>query len=125
MPGTFVVARHPFLSLHTYTAPEKGWLATSHIIELASQMFIVDAQYTLTFAREVVNYAATLGKPQTRLYVTHYHPDHLLGAPAFNIPLYALAIVADKIATAGDRLGGTCESRRRHPRVRASRRSPH
>jgi glyoxylase-like metal-dependent hydrolase (beta-lactamase superfamily II) len=104
MPGTYVVTRGPSLSLHTYIAPEDGWRVTSHIIEFSTQLFIVDAQYTLLFAREVEQYAVGLGKPLTRLYVTHYHPDHLLGTAAFDTPLYSLSSVADKIAAAGDRV---------------------
>jgi glyoxylase-like metal-dependent hydrolase (beta-lactamase superfamily II) len=45
-----------------------------------------------------------LRKPLTRLYVTHYHPDHLLGAAAFDAPLFALDSVAEKIRAAGDRV---------------------
>lgn len=104
MPGTWTVTRNAIAPIHTFTAPEEGWLVTSHIIEFPTQLLIVDAQYTLPFAREVVRHAANLGKPLTRLYVTHYHPDHLLGAPAFDAPLYALESVAEKIGKAGDRV---------------------
>jgi len=104
MPGTWTVTRDGFLPIHTFTAPEDGWCVTSHIIELPSQLLVVDAQYTLRHAREVARYATTLHKPLTRLYVTHYHPDHLLGAAAFDAPLFALKSVADKIKVAGDRV---------------------
>src|SRR5277367_1024056 len=104
MPGTWTVTRNFIAPLHTFTAPEEGWLVTSHIIELPSQLLVVDAQYTLSFAREVVRYATGLNKPATRLYVTHYHPDHLLGAAAFDAPLYALESVAGKIGQVGDRV---------------------
>jgi glyoxylase-like metal-dependent hydrolase (beta-lactamase superfamily II) len=102
--GTWTVTRTSNLAIHTFTAPEEGWLVTSHVIVLPSQLFVVDAQYTLTLAREVAKYAAALNKPLSRLYVTHYHPDHLLGAAAFDAPLFALASVADKIGAAGDRV---------------------
>src|ERR1700677_4527036 len=103
MPGTWTITRNSIAPLHTFTAPEEGWLVTSHIIELPSQLLFVDAQYTLSFAREVVRYAIGLNKPLTRLYVTHYHPDHLLGAAAFDAPLFVLESVAEKIGKAGDR----------------------
>jgi glyoxylase-like metal-dependent hydrolase (beta-lactamase superfamily II) len=106
MPGTWTVTPNELSPIHTFTAPEDGWLVTSHIIELPSQLLVVDAQYTLSAAREVVNYAAALERPVTRLYVTHYHPDHLLGAAAFNAPLFALASVAEKIDAVGDRVAG-------------------
>ena len=104
MPGTWTVTRAAPLPIHTFTAPEEGWLVNSHIIEFASQLFVVDAQYTLSLGREVARYAARLGKPIERLYVTHYHPDHLLGAAVFDAPLYTLKVVAEKIRKAGDRV---------------------
>jgi glyoxylase-like metal-dependent hydrolase (beta-lactamase superfamily II) len=104
MPGTWTITRNSTAPIHTFTAPEDGWLVTSHIIDLPSQLFVVDAQYTMPFAREVTKYAANLNKPLTRLYVTHYHPDHLLGAVVFDAPLYALESVAEKIGKAGDRV---------------------
>lgn len=104
MPGTWTVTGNAFSPIHTFTAPEEGWLVTSHIIELPSQLLVVDAQYTLPYAREVLRYAVELKKPLTRLYVTHYHPDHLLGGAAFDAPLFALASVAEKISEAGDRV---------------------
>jgi glyoxylase-like metal-dependent hydrolase (beta-lactamase superfamily II) len=104
MPGTWTTTRVSPSAIHTFTAPEEGWLVNSHIIEFPSQLFVIDAQYTLPFAREVAGYARRLGKPLTRLYVTHYHPDHHLGAAVFDAPLFALDSVSTKIAKAGDRV---------------------
>ncbi len=104
MTGTWTITRRSPISIHTFTAPGEGWLANSHIVEFPLQLFVVDAQYTLPFAGEVVSYGAKLNKPLTRLYVTHYHPDHLLGATAFKAPLYTLSSVADKVAAVGDRV---------------------
>jgi len=104
MSGSWTITRNTRIPVHTFVAPEEGWLVTSHIIEFPSELFVVDAQYTLPLAREVVRYAASLRKPLTRLYVTHYHPDHLLGAAAFDAPLYTLDSVALKIGQAGDRV---------------------
>src|SRR5262245_65904292 len=97
MPGTWAVTRNSISPIHSIIAPEEGLLVTSHVIELPSQLFVVDAQYTLPNAREVGRYAADLKKPITRLYVTHYHPDHLLGAAAFKAPMFALDSVTAKI----------------------------
>lgn len=104
MLGEIKLTRRGELRVHTYTAPDDGWCVNSHIVETSKQLVVVDAQYTLTYAREVVAYAAGLGKPISRLYVTHYHPDHLLGAPAFSCQIYALASVAAKIDAVGDRI---------------------
>jgi glyoxylase-like metal-dependent hydrolase (beta-lactamase superfamily II) len=104
--GEINLARRGELRIHTYTAPEEGWCVNSHIIETATQLFVIDAQYMLPYAGEVIAYAAALGKPITRLYLTHFHPDHILGAPAFSSPIYALGAVAAKIEAVGDRVAG-------------------
>ena len=92
------------LTIHTYTAPEDGWVVNSHIVEFPTQLFVIDAQYKIKYAEEVAAYAANLAKPITRLYVTHFHPDHILGAAAFNMPVTALAEVKSKIEAVGDRV---------------------
>jgi glyoxylase-like metal-dependent hydrolase (beta-lactamase superfamily II) len=102
--GEIALTRSGEVCLHTYTAPEDGWCVNSHIVETAAELVVIDAQYTLIYAREVVAYAATLGKPITRLYVTHFHPDHVLGAAAYSTPMYALASIAAKIEVVGDRV---------------------
>jgi glyoxylase-like metal-dependent hydrolase (beta-lactamase superfamily II) len=101
--GEIALTGRDHVRIHTYTAPEEGWRVNSHIIETATQLFVVDAQYMLPYAGEVVAHAAALGKPITRLYLTHFHPDHVLGAPAFSCPIYALGAVAAKIGAVGDR----------------------
>jgi glyoxylase-like metal-dependent hydrolase (beta-lactamase superfamily II) len=104
VPGGWTVTRNDVAPIHTFTAAEDGWLVNSHVIEFPSQLFVIDAQYTLPNAREIVRYARGLRKPMTRLVVTHYHPDHILGAAAFDVPLYALGSVAEKIGAVGDRV---------------------
>jgi glyoxylase-like metal-dependent hydrolase (beta-lactamase superfamily II) len=104
MFGTISITRSNGITVHTYTAPEEGWRVNTHILELATQFIVLDAQYMLSYAQEVLDYAATLGKPITRLYISHYHPDHLLGAAAFSAPIYALPEVRAKIEAVGDRV---------------------
>ena len=113
MQGSIAITQSGDVKVHTYTSPELGWCVNSHVIEFATQLVVVDAQYMLPFAKEVVSYAATLGKPITRLYLTHYHPDHILGAAAFSAPIYALGEVQAKIEAAGDRVAG--EEHEKHP----------
>ena len=94
---TIILTHRNEVPVHTYTSPEADCLVNTHIIELPTQLLVVDAQYTLTFASEVVSYAETLEKPITRVYISHYHPDHLLGAAAFSAPHHALAEVTASI----------------------------
>jgi glyoxylase-like metal-dependent hydrolase (beta-lactamase superfamily II) len=104
VPGGWTVTRNDVAPIHTFTASEDGWLVNSHVIGFPSRLFVIDAQYTLPNGHEVVRYAGGLRKPMTRLIVTPYHPDHILGAAAFDVPLYALESVAEKIHVAGDRV---------------------
>jgi glyoxylase-like metal-dependent hydrolase (beta-lactamase superfamily II) len=104
VPDGWTVTRSEVAPIHTFTASEDGWLVNSHVIEFPSQLFVIDAQYTLPNGREVVRYARGLQKPLTRLIVTHYHPDHIFGAAAIDAPLHALESVAEKIGAAGDRV---------------------
>src|SRR5271170_3739705 len=97
MQGKITVTESQNLTIHTLTAPDEGWSVNTHIVELATQLIVIDAQYMLPYAQEVVSYAEKLKKPIKRLYVSHYHPDHLLGAAAFSAPIYALTEVKAKI----------------------------
>jgi glyoxylase-like metal-dependent hydrolase (beta-lactamase superfamily II) len=90
------------VSIHTYTAPEPGWRVNSHIVELPTQLVIVDAQLTAGYATEVAELAGRLGKPVTRLYISHAHPDHFAGAGVIDAPSYALASVKHLIDASGD-----------------------
>ena len=105
LQGKIHTTEQPGLKVHTYTAPDDGWVVNTHLVELPKQVIAVDAQYTIPYAKEALAYATTLGKPVTRLYVSHYHPDHLLGAPAFGLPIHALSEVKAKIEAVGDLIG--------------------
>jgi len=113
--GEITLTRSGETCIHTYTAPEEGWCVNSHIVETENMLVVVDAQYMLPFAHEVTAYATALGKPVERLYLTHFHPDHILGSSAFACPLYALDAVANKIAVVGD--GVAREEHTKHAHV--------
>ena len=49
------------LRVHTYTAPDDGWMVNTHFVELPTQLIAIDAQYTIPYAKEALAYAATLG----------------------------------------------------------------
>jgi len=102
MQGTVTVTPAGAATIHTYTAPEAGWRANSHLIELASQVVLFDVPLTEEYAREVLAVAEGLGKPVTRLYISHAHPDHFASAVLIAAPSYALAPVKDLIDRSGD-----------------------
>ena len=97
--GTITVLKQGAATVHSYTAPAEGLFVTSQIIETAHQLVIVDAQYTEAHAREVLEYARSLGKPIARLYVSHAHPDHWNGLQVFaGTPVWTLPAIRDEIA---------------------------
>ena len=102
MQGTVTVTPAGAATIHTYTAPETGWRANSHLIELASQVVLFDAPLTEEYAREVLAVADGLGKPVTRLYISHAHPDHFASAVLIAAPSYALGPVKNLIDRSGD-----------------------
>jgi glyoxylase-like metal-dependent hydrolase (beta-lactamase superfamily II) len=102
MQGNITVTPAGAATIHTYTAPETGWRANSHVIELASQVVLFDAPLTEAYAREVLDVVGTLAKPLTRLYISHAHPDHFASAATIGAPGYALGPVKDLIDRSGD-----------------------
>jgi glyoxylase-like metal-dependent hydrolase (beta-lactamase superfamily II) len=117
--GEITLTRSGEVCVHTYTAPEDGWCVNSHIVETETALIVVDAQYMLSYAHEVTAYAAGLGKPIRRLYLSHFHPDHILGASTFSSSIYTLETVATKIAAVGDRVAS--EEREKHGDLIAAR----
>jgi glyoxylase-like metal-dependent hydrolase (beta-lactamase superfamily II) len=102
MQGAVSLTDRGDVKIHTYTAPEQGLLVNTHLIELPTQILAVDAQYGLPYAAEVAEYARSLGKPISRTYISHEHPDHFFGAAVLGAPIYALAEVKAAIDAAGD-----------------------
>ncbi len=94
---TVTVQELDSVTVHSLTASEDVFANSTHIFETADSLVLIDAQFLLPFAADVRAYADTLGKPIDRLFISHAHPDHFLGAEAFaDVPQYALAdVVAD------------------------------
>ena len=83
MQGTITVTARNAVRVHTYTAPDEGFLVTTHVIELPTQLVVIDSEYALPYAEEGLN------KPIARLHISHEHPDHFFGAGVFGVPVYA------------------------------------
>ena len=101
MNGTFTATDGAQVTIHTYTAPEEGWMTTSNLIELPTQLILVDTPLLPDSTNEVLTYAKDLGKPTSRVYISHGHPDHFAGAGRAGAPLYALPSVAAAINNGG------------------------
>ncbi|MEM6617067.1 MAG: MBL fold metallo-hydrolase [Pseudomonadota bacterium] len=81
--GTVTIHKLGAITLHSYTAPEASAMVNTHIVETANTLHVIDAQFIQSFAVEARAYADSLGKPIAGVYLSHSHPDHLLGAAQF------------------------------------------
>ena len=86
------------VTIHTVQAPEDGELTNAQIVETSGTLLLVDTLQLKPHAEELRAYVDSLGKPLDRVIITHLHPDHWMGAPAFaGYPVYALPEVIGAI----------------------------
>ncbi len=89
--------------LHSLTATEPVFANSTHLVETENSLVVFDTQFLLPNAMDMRAYADEIGKPIDRVFITHEHPDHFLGSEAFaDVPIFALADVAEKIIASGD-----------------------
>jgi glyoxylase-like metal-dependent hydrolase (beta-lactamase superfamily II) len=101
--GTVVQVRRGPLTLHTYVAPDASAAVTTHIIETANSLVVVDTQFLQTFSRDARAYIDSLSKPIERVILSHEHPDHWMGANNFaDAPFYATEATMTNTNTAID-----------------------
>src|SRR5262245_61341097 len=67
------------LQWKVYTASPEGFQVTSTLIYGDKDAILIDAQFTLSDARRLVDTIKQTGKNLTTVYVTHSHPDHYFG----------------------------------------------
>jgi len=91
--NSWIVTQNANVKVYTYMSPSAMFANTSHIIELKNELIIVDGQFFAPYALELKKITDSIGKPVTRFYISHDHPDHYIGfGDAFpNVKVYALA----------------------------------
>lgn len=101
--NSWTVTQNKDVKVHTYMSPTAMFANTSHIIELKNELIIVDGQFFAPYALELKKLTDSLGKPVTRFYISHDHPDHFIGfGDAFpNVKVYALAETKASIEKTG------------------------
>ena len=90
------------LSTKVYYCDEESFEVASVIVMGEKDAILIDAQWTLSSAHQVVAEILATGKNLTTIYLTHAHPDHYFGAgtiaEAFpNAKVVAIASEADII----------------------------
>lgn len=101
--SSWMVTQNKDVKVHTYMSPSAMFANTSHIIELKNELIIVDGQFFAPYALELKKFTDSLGKPVTRFYISHDHPDHYIGfGDAFpDVKVYALAETKTSIEMTG------------------------
>ncbi len=102
MAGKVSIIPTPAAVIHTYTAPVDSVGVTTHIIETANNLVVVDTQLLVPFAAEAAAYAASLGKPIDRVILSHEHRDHWWGAAGFDAPFVATPTTVANVTTVID-----------------------
>lgn len=67
------------LKIVTHTAGDAGFDVNSHLIVGSNESILVDAQFTRSEARKVVEMIQSTGTELKAIFVTHGHPDHYFG----------------------------------------------
>ncbi len=68
------------LSTKVYFCDEEAFEVASVIVMGETDVVLIDAQWTLTSAHQVIAEIIQTGKRLTTIYLTHAHPDHYFGA---------------------------------------------
>ncbi|HWK55012.1 MAG TPA: MBL fold metallo-hydrolase, partial [Hyphomicrobiales bacterium] len=93
------------LSLEVYTSSPYGYAVTSALVFGQEEVLLIDPQFLLSEANNVVMRIRASGKRLSLIYSTHAHPDHFLGVAAIkeafpDARYVALPEVRERIATA-------------------------
>lgn len=67
------------LKITTHTAGDAGFVVNSNLISGEKEAILVDAQFTNSEAKKVVELVKKSGKRLSTIFVTHAHPDHYFG----------------------------------------------
>lgn len=91
----------PF-QLHVYHATEQSFGVTSTIVETEREAVLIDAQFTLPDAAQLVERLLALGKPLKAVVISHGDPDYYFGLQAIRTAfptavVYASAPTVDHI----------------------------
>lgn len=90
--------------IHTFISPEYFLADATHIIETSESLIIIDGQFVVPYAMQFRAYADSLGKPISRIYLSHDHPDHFfgIGAAFSDVSGYALKETIDFLNNYGE-----------------------
>lgn len=99
-----LAAQDSQLQLEVFTSTPHGYEVTSTLVYGEEELLLIDPQFLLSEARQVVDMIEATGRRLSTVYTTHAHPDHFLGVAAIleafpDARYVALPEVAERMVT--------------------------
>jgi glyoxylase-like metal-dependent hydrolase (beta-lactamase superfamily II) len=92
------------LRVHTFTAPAAFLANSTHVLETAGALVIVDGQFVVPYAMAFRRYVDAIGKPIAKVFLSHAHVDHYFGISAAfgDVDVSAAARTIEALAAHGE-----------------------
>jgi len=85
---------------HSFVTDEEG-VVTIHLIEGPEGLIIVDSSSGLDWSNEVRALTDAMDKPVAAVFLSHDHPDHISGLPAYEgLPIFTTQGIKDNAVAA-------------------------
>lgn len=98
--STQISINKPGGTTHSFVTDEDG-VVTIHVIEGPDGLIIVDSSSGIEWSSEIRALAETLGKPVSAVFLSHDHPDHISGLPAYEgLPIFTTQGIKDNAVAA-------------------------
>lgn len=98
--STQISIAKPAGTSHSFVTDEEG-VVTIHVIEGPTGLIVVDSSSGLDWSSEVRALTDAMEKPVEAVFLSHDHPDHISGLPAFEgLPIFTTQGIKDNAVAA-------------------------
>ncbi|GAA3455378.1 MBL fold metallo-hydrolase [Dactylosporangium matsuzakiense] len=92
------------LTIHTFMAPDEFLADSTHVLETANALVVIDGQFVAPYATAFRRFVDAFDKPIRKVYLSHAHVDHWFGlSTAFaDVPVWAAADTIAQLRDSGE-----------------------